>query len=1723
MTALYSNNGIAFPRRFTAMVAPYDSVPWSRRSSRITDTSGRVVFQADDLEFPETWSQLAVDIAASKYFRKAGVPGPGGRETSLRQLIDRVVCTIRTAGEEQGNLFKSAEDAAAFEDELRYVLLHQMAAFNSPVWFNCGLGQVYGIKGHGEHFAWDPATERVAQAPDDYLRPQLSACLPYDGLVNTTQGLIPIGEIVERMRLNSEALYVYDASGSPSRILRAQRTGKHKVMGLSLADGSTLWLTSNHRVFVLGPEGERVEKLAGDVAPGESMILSRSELLSCGEDMRLNGIEVTKDIAWAAGLMVGNGFSGRPPSATSDTWELKVNTTEQRERMEKLLDRHDVPYATKEHTWGFCIRGYGSVGRAFWQRLSLWDHTGDKETPAWVFRAPGPVVGAYLSGLFDTDGTVNEARTGNRVIVSLSNTSEQVIDTARTLLRSLGIFGSVCAYEDPREDHTRKTCATLTIADARSVENFAKRVGFTHASKLARLEERAPDLDKAHRTDAIEVLGTERGGSQYVYDIQTECETFWYAGVLVHNCFIISVEDSLASIQSALATETRLFRGGSGVGWNASPIRGEGELLSSGGTSSGVMSFLDVFDRSAGAIKSGGTTRRSAKLVCMDVDHPDIMSFIEWKVREERKARALIAAGYPSDYNGEAYRTVSGQNSNNSVQVSDEFMRAVETDGDWSTRYRTTGAVAKTYKARDIFRAIAKAAWESADPGLQYSDTINAWSTHPGSGRINSSNPCVPGHTRILTRDGYQRIDALVGKLVEVWNGQRWSAVTPRVTGSDQPMVRVHLSDGTSLDCTRAHVWCIATGELGSRAEERVKAEDLRPGDALVKYDMPLVEGGADAPNAYAHGFFCGDGHYENGLKKARLFGIKGALAGRLGVDRLPPTEIPARGHVVTLPQDMPEKFEVPLDKSVRYRLAWFAGLLDSDGTIIKNPASLGLQVGSIHHDFLQRVRLMLTTLGVQAKIGLMNPEGDRELPDGRGGKRTYHCQDCYRLLVSAADVHKLVRMGLSTSRLDLTLAQDPPQRDARRFVTVAAVTELPNEPTVYCFTEEHNHTGTFEGIVTGQCGEYLCLDNSSCNLCCLNLGAFADPEVFSAEDFVHTARLCFLAQEILVDFCSYPTREIAQNSHDLRPLGLGYSNLGALLMGYGLAYDSDKGRALAAAVTALMTGAAYHLSAEMAQARGPWPAAPAGSQNSHAQAAVVRRHAEALTYTPGQFGPDRDIVRPIAEAAFTEWALAREVGDAHGYRNCYVSLLMPAGTVGLLMDCDTTGIEPDYSLIKFKKLAGGGNLVLVNNSVAAALRHLGYRADAVDAIVDHVVGKRGLTDDPTELHSLVKLNLQGDAYVKVDRALKHVFHLTHALHPSVTGEALYAAFNVDPNQPEPGHALLLAAGYTEEAIRVLNDELCGHGTVEGCSRLRDEHLPVFDCANPSGKGVRYIAPLGHLRMMAAVQPFLSMGISKTVNLPSTATVDEVAETYMTGWRLGLKSVALYRDGSKGSQPLSSAAKTEDATESKNAIQPTGPAWGERRSLPHRRPGFTQEASVGGHKVYVRTGEYQDGRLGEIFIDMHKEGAAFRSALNGLAVAVSLGLQHGVPLEAYVNAFTFTRFEPHGTVEGHPSIKLATSVVDYIFRLLGVEYLGRYDLAHVQPVSGDTREATADTPPAPSSWTPQQKAMASGAFTIPPVATIGADAPPCADCGSMMLRNGACWKCTNCGAGGPCG
>ncbi|MCK6458274.1 MAG: vitamin B12-dependent ribonucleotide reductase [Planctomycetes bacterium] len=1380
-----------------------------------------------------------------------------------------------------------------------------------------------------------------------------------------------------------------------------------------------------------------------------------------------------------------------------------------------------------------------------------------------------------------------------------------------------------------------------------------------------------------------------------------------------HACFISSVRDDLVGdggIMDLWVREARLFKYGSGTGTNFSALRGENEPLSGGGKSSGLMSFLKIGDRAAGAIKSGGTTRRAAKMVICDIDHPDIELFINWKVHEEQKVLSLVAGSrlaerhlnavlrscaesegvqgedrfhparnpalakaiadargaeiaenyirrvlqlarqgfteiefptYNTNWTSEAYLTVSGQNSNNSVRVPNSFLEAVERDDSWQLVRRTDNRVAKTLPAREVWEQIAEAAWACADPGLQFDTTINEWHTCPADGRIRASNPCVTGDTLVATAGGWRRIDSLLETPSEIVGSDgRLHPIKPAFPTGVKPVYRLRTRSGLELRLTADHR--VLTANRGD-----VPACELTRDDILVLGKPSFGPGRIDEDMAEFVGLLVGDGCLmgEQQTAMLTLAPEEEAVAARVHAaltryrrDHAADAR-EARDIEVTRPQgtlrigtsarcvvDLVRGYAV-LDKgSAGKRLAdsvfgldrasvsaLLRGLFTADGTVARyGEKSHYVALDSTSEELLRQVQVLLLGFGIKAKLYRdRRPLGQTMalLPDGKGGRKEYPVEQMHSLRIS--------RRSRVVFEREIGFVQGSPKAEqlaqlnrevetyAERIEDRVLSLEFEGEEPVFDLTEPETNHFVANGLVVHNCSEYMFLDDTACNLASLNLMTFADAATarFDVEAFRHACRLWTITLETSVVMAQFPSREIARRSFDYRTLGLGYANLGTYLMVAGVPYDSDRARAIGGAITAILTGESYAMSARMAAEVKPFPAY---ERNRDAMLRVVRNHRRAAYNAPPSeyeglsilpVGIDqRHAPNYLLEAARKAWDEALALGEKHGFKNAQTTVIAPTGTIGLVMDCDTTGIEPDFALVKFKKLAGGGYFKIINESIPPTLRRLGYTPEQVEEIVRYCRGTGTLRDAPHVNHqTLAARGFTDDMIARVEKALQGAFDLAFVFNEHTLGkENVRAKLKIGEDRLEKaGFNLLDALGFTAEEIRAANDHCLGTMTIEGAPHLKEEHYAIFDCANRCGRtGKRSLSTEAHIRMMAAAQPFISGAISKTINMPNDATVEDVKQAYLLSWKLGTKANALYRDGSKLSQPLNSTsddsfelfAGGEEKTRAEKIVEKIVYRYlAKRRRMPQRRKGYTQKAVVGGHKVYLRTGEYGDGTLGEIFIDMHKEGAAFRSLMNCFAISISLGLQYGVPLEEYIDAFVFSRFEPSGPVVGNDRIKLATSIIDYIFRELAITYLGRDDLGQVTPedlrpealgtaeapdfVSEETVEGgqiparehgngngngnghghEKDPAPAVATEAPEGFSLPMRAPAIRQVSVLeaaesqahagkptvvqqvrmarllGYEGDPCSECGQFTLvRNGTCLKCQTCGATSGC-
>ncbi|WP_256091813.1 LAGLIDADG family homing endonuclease [Micromonospora haikouensis] len=2166
-TRTKASTGLKVERVWTTEgVHPYDEVTWERRDVVMTNwRDGSINFEQRGVEFPESWSVNAANIVTTKYFR--GAVGTPEREWSLRQLIDRVVSTYRAAGEEHG-YFATPADAEVFAQELTWMLLHQVFSFNSPVWFNVGT----------------PSPQQV------------SACLPYDSLVSTPGGLVPIGKLVEE---NAVGAKVYDGGGL-TRIVAVKANGVREVIRLHTKAGYQLDVTPDHVVWKSTGDGTGQWVEAGTLAPGDKLEWHRTYAYGESEiDLR----EIRE--AALAGWLQSDGFVGQYDEGTNRSLTIEAMTVNDDELdwVAVTLDevfgdahRHERTVTTQSDELD-CRRTrlYGEHLRPFVQKWDLLTRGVEMEVPRQLFTAPLPVVAAYLRSIFQAEGYVSARE--HSTLVAVDMVSEKLIRGVQSLLLRFGIFSRVAHKPDPRSN--RKDCWSVRIQNDGDRDLFATHIGFVGAEKMAKLEQ---SFAKAGRSAGgvkrLEIDRIEPLGAMEVYDIQTESGEFLAGNLRVHNCFILSVDDSMDSILDWYKEEGLIFKGGSGSGVNLSRIRSSRELLSSGGTASGPVSFMRGADASAGTIKSGGATRRAAKMVILDVDHPDIEEFVITKAREEDKIRALRDAGFDMDLGGNDIVSVQYQNANNSVRVSDEFMSAVENGGGFDLRGRLDGQTIETIDAKKLFRTIAQAAWECADPGLQYDDTINDWHTCPETGRITASNPCFTADTLVHTDKGLIRFDALIDRARQ---GETFGIYTHDATNPDAPADRIELtspealmitgtneilrlefSNGMVLRCTPNHrIWTTNRGyveaaeltssdrilplNLPTPAVAASRAFAMRPGTAVRPGDVVTTKWQRESrlpekwTEEFAHllGWLTGDGCVRLGSeergdnpvatwvysaeeREAFLPRHQTLLTELLGFTPKP-SEQPngtvqlraGRTAVVDflvglgVSAGKAADKRVPaavLEAPVEIQAEFLKGLFDADGCAAETANDTRyVGLGSVSVELLRDVQRMLSCFGIGSRIYTSRTEGPSfSYTTVAGEDRSYTGGQLYDLRISGANIPTFAAaIGFAHPRKADRLADW--LREKRFYRTDQTATlakrEFDGIETTYNLSEPRNHSYIANGVVVRNCSEYLHLDNSSCNLASLNLMKFLRADGgFEVEKFVRSVEFVITAMDISICFADFPTERIGETTRAYRQLGIGYANLGALLMASGLPYDSEQGRSVAAAITSLMTGTAYRRSAELAGIVGAYDGY---ARNAEPHKRVMRKHAAAND----EIKPTGTVATAIVREATKQWTQGNKVGDKHGWRNSQAAVLAPTGTIGLMMDCDTTGVEPDLALVKFKKLVGGGSMQIVNQTVPRALRSLGYPEEQVEAIVEHIADHGHVVDAPglkpehypvfdcamgersiapmghvrmmaavqpfisgaiskcvvgetlvASGDGLVRMGslYQGEAedtfrteFLKIssldgDRktdafyygGVRPVRTVTLRSGHSVTGtyphrlltagdgglvwktlgelqpgDHVATQYGADlwssvpaslrdvvtsrsygnqravtlPQEMTEELAFLLGAyaaeGHTSRSnwtITITNSVdsvleriqaawqsvfgltaridrqpgkcpgvvLSSKSVVEfmtelGCgSRASDKRIPdavlrsprdmvlaflrglaldayvttatapkwaicldspallddlqavltnlgvvhgrvskfnseygksydevyaagyqgqllvsmvpflepekaaaaarylaqsygtgtadvvpgitgrelydLLPAGRPGRGGVRgdrssfaflldertthvtrrtveRVASLdgvvlpGWLRQVLdgnlhfspvdsivdagerevfdlsvpETHAFVANGIMNhnTVNMPEQATVEDVEKIYFEGWKLGLKALAIYRDNCKVGQPLSVAkpnkatASVEAPAEAEKAVEKVVEKVVEyrpvRKRLPKKRPSETVSFSVGGAEGYLTASSYPDDGLGEVFLKMSKQGSTLAGVMDAFSVAISIGLQYGVPLETYVSKFTNMRFEPAGMTDD-PDVRMAASVMDYIFRRLALDFLPyerRAELgiftakeraaqlraeaeAESATVSGADLTAMAASAPVESPETKagpgqpatvgavaqpaQELADVAAAKPAPSVgsstelleAVIGkaADAPLCFTCGTKMRPAGSCYVCEGCGSTSGC-
>ena len=1647
-----AKGGLNMERIYTTPgVHPYDEVTWERRDVVQTNwKTGETVFEQRGVEFPDFWSVNASTIVTTKYFR--GAVGTEQREWSLKQLIDRVVLTYTAAGKEHG-YFATTAEAEVFEHELTWMLLHQVFSFNSPVWFNVG-----------------------TNAPQ-----QVSACQPYDALVSTPAGLVPIGELVER---NAVGTKVYDAHGV-TRVVAVKDNGVKDVLRIHLKSGQALDVTADHLVWrSTGTNAGRFVG-AGTLVPGDKLEWHRRPAFGEAEIL-------SDDVAEAALA--------------------------------------------------------GSRGRAM-------------RIPAHLMTAPLPVVAAYLRSIFQAEGYVSARPSSTLVAVDVA--SEELIRGLQHLLGRFGIFSRVEFKRDPRENRGGGIWS-VRIQNAGDRRIFADEIGFIDPIKADKLE-RSFDLPGRSAIDVkrLEIARIENRGPMPVYDIQTESGEYLSSSLRVHNCFILAVDDTMSSILNWYREEGMIFKGGSGAGLNLSRIRSSKELLSSGGTASGPVSFMRGADASAGTIKSGGATRRAAKMVVLDIDHPDIEEFVETKAREENKIRALRDAGFDMDLGGKDITSVQYQNANNSVRVSDAFMRSVEGGAEFGLRARGTGEVIETVDAKGLFTKIAQAAWACADPGIQYDDTINDWHTNPETGRITASNPC----SEYMSLDNSSCNLASLNLLKFLKDDDTFDAVTFAkaveviITAMDISICFADFPTEPIGDTTRKYRQLgIGYANLGALLMASGLAYDSDAGRAFAAAVTSLMTGTAYKRSAELAGIV---GPYEGYARNAeahtrvmrkhaaandgvRTFGSfdesvhrEAAKAWQAGLEIgakngwrnaqasvLAPTGCLTGDTLVVSDRGLvrlselgdvwgarwqPLDAQVSTDEGARQTSQFFvngeeptrkivtSGGYEVQGTLAHRIKVVDPQTGAWEWKRLSDIRpgdivpiQMGTLVGEPRQVPLPVLDqayyaGDRdidvpsyvdadlaELVGYFMGDGSLHAKGI-RLCVADTDIDVVDRIRVLAKGL-FNMAPKVSQQQGYQEVVLQSVRlgrwwkaagfakDLPGvdhsgkgwTPRVPASIRETNDRtvyaaflrGVFEaeGSVTG-----------------------GVPTVLTASAIFAADLRALLLALGLPTTTGQTTSGFGGDQFQLRIRNLSHAAAFADLVGF---ISARKSFELATEggtqsgnrdrihlpdqvwVELAPTGHALRQLVQQAVARGKGVSRDL-AQDLH-RSTPDTRLAHALGYAFEEVTGNLDGgVQPTYDLSVPE--------NVTYVANGFVS----HNTIGFMMDCDTTGIEPDFSLVKFKKLVGGGSMQIVNQTIPRALRRLGYAEETIEAIIEHIAE---------------------------------------------------------------------------------------HGHVISAPGLKPEHYDVFDCA----MGERSIAPMGHVRMMAAAQPFLSGAISKTVNLPETATVEEIEDVYLQGWKLGLKALAVYRDNCKVGQPLSDAkAKGADsAVEAGGATKTVVEYRPTRRRLPKSRQSRTTSFTVGGAEGYMTAGAYDDGGLGEVFLKLGKQGSTLAGVMDAFSIAVSIGLQYGVPLETFVSKFTNLRFDPAGLTDD-PDVRMSQSIMDYIFRRLALDYMpfeersalgihtaqeraraldtGSYE----EIVDADELEDELDTR-AQTAPVAQPHAAATGAATPPAVAQeapadvhssaelmekflgTAADAPMCFTCGTKMRPAGSCYVCEGCGSTSGC-
>ena len=1709
-TAATRRRGLQIPRRWTRpTVHPFDEITWESRSATIANEKGEVVFEQKDVEVPNFWTQLATNVVVSKYFR--GALGTPQREKSVKQLIGRVANTITDWGIKDG-YFTAEEDAEAFRAELTYLLVNQYVAFNSPVWFNVGI---------------EP-------------KPQCSACQPHHALINTVEGLMPIGEIVEKKLIG---LPVYDDQGL-TQVVAVKHNGRKPVYRIQLNDGFYVEATGDH--LVCAHEARRTRRLewrrVDALKPGMVMrvyahaaqtVTAPAETLAVAE-------------AALAGWLQADGFVGQYEEGTNQSLTMEFMTVDDQEF--QWVSQHlktafpDQHYHVREFATdnptlhGQRIRFYGEALRPFIEKYGLLQRGPDIRVPDSLWTAPNDVVAAYAKSLFQADGYA-------AVHVPSAHVAFAVISKAwaeefQRLLTRLGIYARLRQKKEKRPDRYDMWELDISIRSER--EAFQRSVGFISERKNTKLRESLETSGKCcPDTRYATIISIAPLEDMEVYDIQTRSGRYLTNSVLVHNCFILSVDDTMESILEWYRNEGMIFKYGSGSGLNVSNIRSARERLAGGGTASGPVSFMRAADASAGVIKSGGKTRRAAKMVVMNADHPDVTQFILCKWKEEEKAHKLIDLGYDASIDGEAYGSVFFQNANNSVRATDEFMRRALADEEWDLKAVTTGEVIERVKSRDLLRLIAEATWHCGDPGMQFDTTVNDWHTCPNTGRINASNPCSEymhldnSACNLASINLLKFLDDEGNFLVEPFKHVVRVITIAQdivVDNSSYPTAKIErnardyrelglgyanlgallMSLGLAYDSEEGRAWAGAiTALMGGHAYEvsgEIAAElgpyagfernrdpqirVLRKHRAQVDkinhrlVPQPLLQASARV--------------WDESIKHGEQHGVRNSQ-----VTVIAPTGCLVGGSLVSTDKGLVRlnrlgnpngaqwqdvSFRVLTDEGERLATKFYVNgsaptrriRTEAGYEICGTPRHRVKVVDPIMGGWVWKrfeeiapgdvVPLAMRTLIGKPRVVSLPPLGepywtstpDIEVPRTMTvdlaelvgyfmGDGSLHSKGL-RFCVTAEDQDVVERLR----QLSRTLFHAEAHVEPREGYTEVAIHSVALVMWwEACGFAKHTPTGSPDHVGKGyqpHIPDAILAANDPSVYRALLRGLFeADGSVTMGVPSFSTAHAEF-AREVatLLLALGYPTTAKLDQSgwgaadvHGLRIRNASYNEPFLREIGF---LGRRKTEALVSKTGPLSGKRDYiYLPEDLVE-----ELVPVGTSHHDAVLMSVRRHGGIPRLRVLQLYEETQDQR-LAHALrfFYDQITVNEDGGVQSTYDLSVpenttyiaNSFVSHNTIAFLMDCDTTGIEPDIALVKYKRLVGGGMLKIVNQTVPKALKKLGYDGAETDVILKHL------------------------------------------------------------NEKE---------------------------TIEGAPGLKSEHLGVFDCAFKPMRGTRSIHYMGHVRMMGAVQPFISGAISKTVNLPQEATVEDIIQAYTEAWQLGIKAIAIYRDGSKRVQPLSTSK--DDQAKGK---QPAGTPY--RRRLLDEREAVTHKFSVGGHEGYLTVGMFEDRTPGEIFITMSKEGSTLSGLMDSFATMASLSLQYGVPLKVLVNKFSHVRFEPSG-VTNNKDVRFAKSVVDYIFRWMALKFLPAEEAQHFRvteiPGSKPNNGAASSAAPAAKPVAPKfYQATAGG--TVAEVKNpfehqehltfvAQADAPACPECGSLMVRNASCYKCLNCGCTSGC-